>query len=95
MQQCLSLLVDTVPHAAPTPGMPCHALQDCLAKYSYNQAMCEREIQTLVDCCAQLPAPQGSVHCAGFMPRVRKAKEKLEKQQQEEHYKPSFPAERT
>lgn len=51
----------------PTHVLSHPALQDCLARYSYDQRMCSQEIEALVACCRSLQQPQGSLHCQGFM----------------------------
>ncbi|KAL6756292.1 hypothetical protein V8C86DRAFT_91754 [Haematococcus lacustris] len=65
----------------------CCVIQDCLARYDYNQSMCSREIEQLVECCSSLARPEGSLHCMGFMNLVRKR----QREQQHLHHHPHPP----
>mmetsp|Transcript_6736 Transcript_6736/g.18037 ORF Transcript_6736/g.18037 Transcript_6736/m.18037 type:complete len:121 (+) Transcript_6736:129-491(+) len=66
------------------------AIQDCLERHTYNQQVCGRAINNLIECCASLEKPHGSIHCEGFLGRVNRVREqrqqeKQQRQQQEEH----------
>eukprot|EP00983_Pelagomonas_calceolata_P041448 1138066-Pelagomonas_calceolata.AAC.1 len=39
------------------------AIQDCLERHTYNQQVCGRAINNLIECCASLEKPHGSIHC--------------------------------
>ncbi|GFH16980.1 predicted protein, partial [Haematococcus lacustris] len=56
----------------------CCVIQDCLARYDYNQSMCSREIEQLVECCSSLARPEGSLHCMGFMNLHHQARQHAE-----------------
>lgn len=68
-------------------AQPCHtracAIQDCLAKHSYREDKCRKEIDALYECCNALYAEKGDDATTVSCPKASLLRLKMKQRAQE------------